>query len=144
MPDQPDRSGKKRVVKNPETFRERAVKAAESEDKPSKRSKVGGGIGRVIKPIFRPFTRFFKWLFNTLPFRIIRRIFRRPMRILGKILYPSFIRSSWHELKLVTWPNWKESRRLTYAVLAFAIVFGAVIAAVDLGLDKIFRNILLK
>jgi preprotein translocase subunit SecE len=32
---------------------------------------------------------------------------------------------------------------LTFAVLVFAIVFGAVIAGVDWVLDKIFRHLLL-
>jgi preprotein translocase SecE subunit len=48
------------------------------------------------------------------------------------------------ELRLVTWPNWKQSRQLTFAVLVFAVIFGAAIAVVDYGLDKVFRNILLK
>lgn len=72
------------------------------------------------------------------------RIIRTPFRWLGKILVPTYFRQSWRELKLVTWPSWKQSWQLTYAVLIFAVVFGAIIAAVDYGLDKVFRNILLK
>jgi preprotein translocase SecE subunit len=66
------------------------------------------------------------------------------LRLLGKVLFPAYLRNSWQELRLVTWPNWKQSRQLTSAVLIFAIIFGAVIALVDYGLDKVFRSILLK
>jgi preprotein translocase SecE subunit len=125
--DQPD---KKRRVKNPETFRERAAKATETPE-PSKTSRLkkAGRIGGIIKPIGRP----------------VGAVARtKPGRIIGKVLLPSYLRNSWRELRLVTWPNWNESRRLTFAVLIFAIIFGATIALVDLGLDKLFKHILLK
>jgi preprotein translocase SecE subunit len=64
--------------------------------------------------------------------------------LLGKILVPPYIRNSWKELKQVTWPNWKQSRQLTFAVLVFAVIFGAAVAIVDFGLDKLFKHILLK
>jgi preprotein translocase SecE subunit len=124
---------KKRRVKDPETFRERALKAGEESQKAkagSKRQprarKAGGKLaGSVAKPI--------------------RRAGRtKPGRIAGKVLFPAYFRNSLRELKLVTWPDWKKSRQLTFAVLVFAIVFGATISVVDYGLDKIFRNILLK
>jgi preprotein translocase SecE subunit len=124
---------KKRLVKNPETFRERAVKASEEVDKPTRTAapkriigSVFKGIGKVLKKVFGPIFRL--------------RIFR----IIGKILFPEYFRSSWRELKLVKWPNWKQSRQLTFAVLVFAIIFGITVAIVDYGLDKLFRDILLK
>jgi preprotein translocase SecE subunit len=61
-----------------------------------------------------------------------------------KILVPKYFREAFKELKLVSWPNWQQSRKLTYAVLSFAVVFGTVIAVVDLGLDRVFKTILLK
>jgi len=128
--DQP--SSKKRQVKNPETFRERAAKAAVSEDQPSRASRLrtaGRPVGKATKPVRRTFGK----LFAT-----------KPLRLIGKVLFPSYLRNSWRELRLVTWPNWAESRRLTTAVLIFAIIFGASIALVDYGLDKLFRSILLK
>lgn len=57
---------------------------------------------------------------------------------------PKYFRESWAELKLVTWPTRKETWKLTLAVFVFAISFGAVIALVDFGLDKIFKALLLK
>ena len=47
-------------------------------------------------------------------------------------------------MKLVTWPGRKETRRLTMAVFLFALVFGAVAAIVDKGLDEIFKKTVLK
>lgn len=137
MADQPSRSKKKRTIRNPETFRERAIKAtSEKEDKPT----VRGYLKSWLRPVFRPIWRGLKWFFTLKLFKP----FRRPVRLIGLILLPRYFRNSWKELKLVTWPNWKLSRQLTFAVLVFAVVFGASIAAVDYGLDRLFKNILLK
>lgn len=119
---------KKRLVRNPDSFRERAQKAIEQKDRPVKSSRLrrAGGVAQ----------RSLAW-----------KALGPPLRLTGKVLRfitPKYFRNSWRELKLVTWPSWKQSRQLTYAVLVFAIVFGASIALVDYGLDKVFRNILLK
>lgn len=75
----------------------------------------------------------------------IRWFFRlKGVRLIGRILGLTYVRSSWQELQMVTWPTRREGRRLTTAVIIFAIVFGALIAAVDFGLDKLFRQVLLK
>jgi preprotein translocase SecE subunit len=126
-------SGRKRVVKNPETFREKALKANENNDKPKRSLKVRQASGKVASPVFGPIGRGMKIIFN-----------RKPFRFIGKILFPVYLRNSFRELKLVEWPKWKTARDLTFAVLAFATVFGAAIALVDYGLDKLFRDILLK
>jgi preprotein translocase SecE subunit len=143
MADEPAKKTK-RLVRNPETFRERAIKAAEAEDKPKRLSKTRGRVGRVIAAIFRPIGKLFKAIWNFAPIRFLRKLLRRPFRIIGKILLVPYIRSSWKELRLVTWPDWQQSRQLTFAVLIFALIFGASIALVDYGLDKVFRHILIK
>ncbi len=132
MADKEPSKSKKRKVKNPETFRERALKANEPSAKPgpkvaaksggSKMSKLGRGLSgfKPLQPVIKV------------------------LRLIGKVVIPSYFRNSWKELKLVTWPSWQESRRLTFAVLIFAVIFGATIAVVDYGLDKVFRNVLLK
>jgi preprotein translocase SecE subunit len=130
--DQSDKKTK-RIVKNPETFRERALKATESADQPNQSAKLKQATGQAIAPVSSSVRSTARRL-NAFP----------PLRLIGKIIFPVYFRKSWQELRLVTWPNWKESRRLTFAVLVFAVIFGAVIAAVDYGLDKIFRSILLK
>ena len=126
MAEEPKRT--KRQVKNPESFREKALKAAETDAQPKSsrfRQTVGKGSG--------PVGRFLNKVFN-----------RQPFILIAKIIFPAYFRSSWRELRQVTWPTWKQSRDLTFAVLVFAVIFGAAIAVVDYGLDKVFRNILLK
>jgi len=63
---------------------------------------------------------------------------------IGRFLVPKYFRYSYKELKEVTWPDRHKTVRLTFAVIAFATVFGIVIAIVDFGLDKLFRELLLK
>lgn len=133
-------SPKKRLVKNPETFRQRAVKAAEQTNKPKRGTRVKARIGGILKPIFSPIGRFFKKLFSIQPFKFFARI----AHWIGLIIFPKYIRNSLRELKGVTWPTLGQSRQLTFAVLAFAIIFGGAIALVDLGLDDVFKRILLK
>lgn len=57
---------------------------------------------------------------------------------------PQYVRDSWAELKLVTWPGRRETWRLTGAVLVFAVVFGVLIAGVDRGLDVLFEKFVLR
>ncbi len=137
---EPESRPKKRLVKNPETFRERAVKAVEASDKPRRRHRIWNGFKRVLRPIFSPIARGIRALFRHQPFKFIARV----SRWIGLVLVPPYFRKSWHELRKVTWPNWKQSRQLTFAVLVFAVVFGAMVAIVDYGLDKLFRAVLLK
>jgi preprotein translocase SecE subunit len=75
----------------------------------------------------------------------IRWFFRlKPVRFLGRITGLRFVRSSWQELKFVTWPTKRDGTRLTSAVIIFAVIFAAIMAGVDYGLDKAFKQILLK
>lgn len=131
---------KKRIVKNPETFRERAIKASETGDKPKRGARLKTATGKVTKPVLRPITKAGSKVINFKPFRI----FKKPLRIIGKILVPVYLRDSWKELRLVVWPSWKQSRDLTFAVLVFATIFGVIVAAVDFGLDRLFKDVLLK
>jgi preprotein translocase SecE subunit len=130
----------KRRVKNPETFRERALKAAEADDQPKQKRRFLAAIGRILRAVFRPIGG----LFRRIGKLKILKPFRKPARLIGRIVYPKYFRESWRELKLVTWPSLKESRQLTVAVLIFAVLFGATIALVDYGLDKAFKDFLLK
>lgn len=129
----------KRRVKDPVTFRERALKAAAAGEKPKAKHRIARGAVKPFKVVGSPVMRGLKFAFNRKPFIWLKR----PLRIIGKILLPPYIRNSWKELRLVTWPKWGESIRLTFAVLIFAAVFGLVIAGVDYGLDKFFRQILI-
>jgi preprotein translocase subunit SecE len=134
-------SGKKakRRVKNPETFREKVIKASDESQKPNKSDRLKSGGSTAAKP-FRAAGRSLDKLFSTKALKWLRK----PLSLLGKIVFPVYFRNSWKELKQVTWPTRRESFRLTFAVLVFAIVFGLAIAGVDYGLDKLFKDILLK
>ncbi|MEI6755921.1 MAG: preprotein translocase subunit SecE [bacterium] len=137
-----EQSDKKvRRVKNPETFREKALKASEAEQKPSKSSHVSN---KLISWIFVPIKKVLLIIAHTKPVQIIWKIIRKPVRVIGLIVLPRYIRNSWIELKQVTWPDWKTSRKLTSAVIIFALIFGITVAIVDFLLDKLFKNVLLK
>jgi preprotein translocase SecE subunit len=119
---------KRRVVKKAETVREATQKSGDK--KPKKR----GILSLTL-------------LYIGLPFRPVGRLLLRvgrlkPFRILGRILFPTYFRNSWKELQQVTWPGRRESLQLTLAVIIFSIVFGALIAVVDFGLDKVFKQVL--
>ena len=135
-----EESKSKRRVRDPETFRERAVKAAESDQQPAKRRRVSNFLARLLGFIFKPIGRALKFIFYRQPFLLLRR----PFHLIGMILLPVYLRNSWRELKQVTWPSWQQSRQLTLAVIIFAAIFGAVIAGLDYGLDKFFKQLLLK
>ena len=68
----------------------------------------------------------------------------KPVRFIGRMLGFTYVRYSWRELRQVTWPSFKDSLRLTGAVVLFSVIFGVLIAIVDYGLDKVFRQVLLK
>jgi preprotein translocase SecE subunit len=135
MADKPAKPSKRRV-KNPETFRERALKASQEAEKPQRASKVKEAGGKLTAPMRSTVGK----AASSKQLRPVRKV----SSPIGKVLLPPYIRNSWRELQLVTWPDWKQSRKLTLAVLIFAIIFGALIAVVDYGLDKLFREILLK
>lgn len=69
---------------------------------------------------------------------------KSPVGKAGRFIVPKYFRQSWQELREVTWPDRKQTVKLTFAVIAFATVFGVAIAIVDYGLDKLFRELLLK
>jgi preprotein translocase SecE subunit len=136
MASQPVKKAKVRKVKNPETFREKAVKASIPKVKKKRFGFALKAIKKIARLIATPFRKFAKTRLG--------RILKKPLRLLGVVLLVPYFRGSFTELKLVTWPGWKQSRKLTYAVLSFAIVFGAAIAGLDWVLSKIFKEILIK
>lgn len=102
-------------------------------------------LGRALKQLWIGLA----WLSHRTPLKQIghglRWFFRlRAVRFIGRVLGFRYIRDSAQELRGVTWPTFRESMRLTGAVILFSIIFGALIAVVDYGLDKVFRQILLK
>lgn len=127
----------KRHLKDPETFREKALRAAEMKAKPVRsQSKIGNSIRSSINSLKNGIKKVSQ-IEGLKPLVIV-------LRFISRIIFPKYLRTSLEELKQVTWPSFKESRRLTYAVIIFAAIFGASIAAVDWGLGKVFKSLLLK
>jgi preprotein translocase SecE subunit len=113
-----------------------------------KESLIGAFFRGFILPI-KLIGKGFAWISHQPPLKQIGHVFRafarlRVVRFIGKLLGLGYFRDSARELKQVTWPSWVESRRLTGAVMLFSVIFGALIASVDYGLDKLFKQVLLK
>lgn len=132
--EQPPVTRKRRLKPAPAiSIREQSEKASAKAARPARRSIASTILGapfRLIGWIFRPLFRYL----NKFKF----------FRFIGYIFVPPYFRSAWHELKLVTWPNFRQTRDLTFAVIMFSIVFGALVALIDYGLDKIFRKVFLQ
>lgn len=127
-----DQKKPKRRIRKVETVRDITAKA-EQEQKPSKGKAMWRGFTAPVRFLGRGIAALGRKLNKIKVFRI-----------LGFMLWPPYFRNSWKELRQVTWPSGKLSRQLTTAVLLFATVFGLLVALVDFGLDKVFKQVLLK
>jgi preprotein translocase SecE subunit len=119
----------KRRLRKSETVREKAEKTVAAEEKPRRVRKSARVAGAPFRAAGRAGNRLGKI---------------KVFHIVSLVLVPRYFRNSWKELRQVTWPTWRESRRLAGAVILFAIVFGILVAVVDFGLDKLFKQVLLK
>lgn len=128
MAEEPAKS-KRRIVKKTESIREQSVKAAESGKQPRRLHTTRRRASAPFRAIARGLGRLGRFKF---------------FRIIGFIIVPPYFRNSWKELRQVTWPTRRDSRRLTFAVIAFAVVFGCLVALLDFVLDKVFKEVLLK
>ena len=52
--------------------------------------------------------------------------------------------NSWREVRKVKWPDRKTSWKLTLVVVAFSLVFAIFTAALDIGFEKLAKQIFLK
>lgn len=123
----------KRRIRKVETVREITVKSAENAEKPSRKSLLWRGFSAPLRFVGKGFKKVGAFLGKY-----------RVMRIIGHILVPRYFRNSWKELRGVTWLKFKQSRQLTVAVMIFAVIFGVVVAFLDYGLDKVFKQVLVK
>lgn len=127
---------KPRVLKTAPTIRERAAEAQEKIDNPK--------VGKVKSALKTPI-RLAKLV--RIPSNPVTRILGSIFKLIGKVLswlIPRYFINSWREMKQVTWPGRKETRRLTLAVFMFATIFAILAAVVDKGLDEIFKKTVLK
>ena len=131
-----DEKRRPRIRKSPPTVRERQEAArAEADDSNPK------PVRRILRRLASPFRRL------RLGDRRIIKALAVPARFIKKILswlVPRYFVNSWRELRLVQWPNRRETRRLTLAVFIFSLIFGAMVAGVDKGLDDLLKKVILK
>lgn len=125
----------------------RVVKQAETKDKKDE-SLVRVFFSGFFWPV-RMIGRGLSWLGHRPPLKQVGHGFRwffrlKPVSFLGKILGVSFVAGSASEMKHVTWPSRSDGLRLTWAVILFSVIFAALLAGVDYGLDKAFKQLLLK
>lgn len=119
---------KPRIRKSAPTLREKVEMERAKTEEPKKRR-----LGAVPRPRIpsNPVTR------------ALMRVGRALKKVLGWLV-PRYFVNSWREVRQVTWPTRRETWRLTAAVFVFAIIFGALVAVVDKGLDEIFKKVILK
>ena len=125
---------KKSVKKPTQTVRERSQSDAAKAPKKRRIQQTAKSVGaarqsvkKAAAPLAKPF--------QNKPARLIGKV-------LGTVLLINYFISSWRELKQVTWPNRKETIKLTLAVFTFTIIFGLIIIVTDYGLDKVFHKLL--
>lgn len=132
MTDQTENKPKRRIRKV-ETVRELSAKASNTVEEPSRGSLLWRGFTAPARLLGKGLSKLGQALGK---FKV--------MRFIGRILVPRYFRNSWKELRQVAWPTFKQSRQLTGAVVIFAVIFGVVVALLDFGLDKVFKEVLLK
>lgn len=125
----------KRQLKKPQTVRERAEKAG-IEKKPRRIKQAGSTAVRPLKAVARTGRKEF---YLPLPDNKVGRFLNKRRRVI-----PSYFRGAWEELRQVQWIGRRETAKLTMAVFVFAIFFGVLVTALDYGLDKIFKALILK
>ena len=112
---------KKRRVRKVETIRQQTEKVRQGSENP-KRVKSRKLLGKIFSPL---------------------AFLAKPLRWLGRHIIPRYFRNAFTELRQVTWPDRKQSRQLTTAVILFAIIFAFFVSVLDYVLDKIFKKVFL-
>lgn len=128
---------KPRIRKSAPTIREKVEEAAKAKEKPAN----GGRARRILAVPAKPVRRLN--LGERKPVRAAKVPFRYVKIGLAWII-PSYFINAWRELRQVQWPKRRETWRLTLAVFIFSIIFGALVAGVDKGLDEVFKKVILK
>lgn len=126
---------KKPRVRKAETVRERNEKATQKAEANANKVKKQP-VRKAARAVRRPLSVVAK------PFKV--RPVRFVFRWLGKILLPKYFRNAYKELRQVKWPSRRETWKLTFAVLIFAVAFGFFVTITDYGLDKVIRRIVLR
>ena len=124
-------SGRSSVSKKTQTVRER--REAQASNKPKR---IRGAAGKIKTPLEKT-----KKL-SSKEVHVIPLPDNKVGRFLGKKgrLSPKFLREAFAEVKLVTWPDRKNTVKLTLAVFIFAIIFAGIVGLLDWGLGELFKK----
>ena len=114
----------KKPAKKPETVRERAERAINEAQKPSKKSDSSTKHQKTSR----------------LKLRRKNKDDKKPRRF---HIIPKYFRESYGELRQVTWPNRRDTAKLTTAVIIFAVVFATFVGVVDYVFGIIFKKVFL-
>ncbi len=132
----------KTPVKKAESFREQSAKKRDEAKQPRRLKQASSTVKKPVNAARKLVAAILKPLgFLLIPFKT--RPVRFVGRVLSKVLFISYLRGSWQELRSVDWPNFRLTVKLTIAVVIFALVFSLMITSVDYGLDKLFRKVIL-
>lgn len=137
MASEPKKSVDKARIRTPESMRDKAEKAQTSRAKPRRIKKASSAVKRPLKKVRKAVSK--DYYLITPSDSGVRGFLTKKRRFI-----PKYFMASYTELKLVTWPNRRETTNLMLAVFIFAIVFGLLITVVDYGLEKLFKEVFLK
>lgn len=114
----------KKPAKKPESVRERAERAINEAQKPSKKNDSSTPSKKISR----------------LKLRRKNKENKKPRRF---HIIPRYFRELYAELRQVTWPNRRDTAKLTTAVIVFAVVFAAFVGVVDYVFGIIFKKVFL-
>ena len=102
-------------------------------------------LGLGVKLVLFPFVWLFRWLNRPVKVHADYGEQNSVMSGLAKerSLMPAYIRNSFNEIKLVSWPTFPAAMKLTFAVFFFAAFFAVVVTALDWVLTQVFEEIIL-
>ena len=120
-------------TKKKTTMREQSAKTRANADKPKRVRKAANTVTKPVGSVGKALTADYN-LHESDETSFLKK---------RRSLMPKYFRESWNELKQVTWPGRKETWKLVFAVFIFAIIMGVSIAALDYGLEKLLREVIL-
>lgn len=119
--------------------KKRVLKQKKQRVQPKRARQLGAGRGRIsalFKKLKGPGGKEYH------PFKLPDNRAGRLLQKRGRLI-PSYFKEAWQEISKVSWPNRRETTRLTIAVFIFAVIFTTIVAILDFGLDKLFREIII-
>jgi len=120
-----------------ETVRERAEKQRQKQSTAPRRKKVASATARPVKGIGKALSKEYN------PINIKKGRFSKLLNRRVKFI-PSYFRSSFEELKEVTWLTPRQAISLTFAVIIFAVSIALFVQLLGFGFDKLFKEVILK